>query len=308
MRFCSGIVSSVLMVLLCMTLPSIAASIEGLDEWPARIAVPNVTTPADTEVLGGFPSSDRKIVGISFLREGKRYVCSGLFIHARFVLTAAHCTCSASDFRVTNAGFGDGKWFRAEFASRFRSYDCLSNSVYGDDLALLRLPMGLPSSAGLPTCNKYSLIGLIKLGAFWVSASSMRVHVAGYGFVGDDPNSIGTRRETIVGINSFLCEGQTARSLGCFPLGEFIAGANRTDGDIRDTCAGDSGGPAFFRDGDTLIPIGVVSRGLPVGQLFPKRGECGSGGIYTHLGRKDVLEWMKWVGVTEGSPTCSAAQ
>lgn len=271
--------------------------------WPKKVPVPPLKALDEVEVVGGAPSPDRKIVGIRFKRNGELYVCSGLLISYNRVLTAAHCTCGATDFEVTNGPFAEKSWYRAGFVSAFRAYDC-GRQPMGDDLALLDLPFKLPADDSDRTvCATYSLLTSIRLGAKWFPTPPVRIAVAGYGFIGDEPE-LGNRMEGEVGVNSFLCNGPAARRLGCYAFGELIAGAVRTDGEVRDTCAGDSGGPAFRRLDGTLVPIAIVSRSLPVSQRFPIRGQCGSGGIYTHLGRTDVLQWLRQNGVPEGKPNC----
>jgi secreted trypsin-like serine protease len=257
------------------------------------------------EIFGGAPSDDRKIVGITFMKGGSQYVCSGLLISYNRVLTAAHCACGSRDFFVTNGAFSENSWTKATLVSIFHSYNCGSYPPAGDDLALLGLPYGITQQQGLKVCSNYSILDEIRYGAAWFPEPPRNVYVAGYGFEGDNEASIGTRREVQTAINSFTCSGTIAQSLGCYPFGEFIAGAALTSGQAKDTCAGDSGGPAFLRQNGTDVPIGIVSRGLPVNQLFPIRGQCGSGGIYTHLGRHTVLEWLERNGVIHGSPICA---
>ncbi|MCA9696665.1 MAG: S1 family peptidase, partial [Myxococcales bacterium] len=77
--------------------------------------------------------------------------------------------------------------------------------------------------------------------------------LVGYGQ--DDRGQLGTKREVTTDIDGFTAAGL-----------EFRAG-----GHGRDSCFGDSGGPAFARlDDGRLALAGVLSRG----------GECGEGGLY----------------------------
>ena len=259
------------------------------------------------EVTGGRPTTDRKIVGIHYVDNGSvPRVCSGLWISRRFVLTAAHCTCnnSSNSYLVTNDSIMANDWRPATLHKRYdNSFCAFSQPRDGNDLALLALDSGLllPAKPNERPCNDYSLIDDIKLASAWVLTPPPRLSVAGYGFAGDTPGSLGQRREAEVGVNTLTCAQPLARALGCTPLKEIILGAGRTDGAIRDTCGGDSGGPTYVKEGDRFLPVGIVSRGLPIAQVFPNLGLCGSGGIYTLLGRKEVIAWMRSAGVPPGT-------
>ncbi|WP_375414467.1 trypsin-like serine protease [uncultured Bradyrhizobium sp.] len=259
------------------------------------------------EVIGGKPTADRKIVGIHYIDNGSvGRVCSGLWISRRFVLTAAHCTCnnSSNSFLVSNDTVAANDWRPATLHKRYdESFCAFFRPREGNDLALLALNSGLllPAKVNERPCDDYSLIDDIKLASTYILAPPARLLVAGYGFVGDMPGSLGQRREAEVGVNTLTCAQPLAQALGCTPLKEIILGAGRTDGEIRDTCGGDSGGPTYLRQGDRLMPVGIVSRGLPIAQVFPNRGLCGSGGIYTLLGRKEVIAWLRDAGVPSGT-------
>ena len=57
---------------------------------------------------------------------------------------------------------------------------------------------------------------------------------------------------------------------------------------LADSCPGDSGGPAYVLEARKFVPVGLVSRGVTV----VSRNLCGTGGIYTLLGRDDLLAWL----------------
>lgn len=279
---------------------SLAAFAEGVvpDRLPEGISMPALRAPGP-EISYGTPSDNRRVVGILITRtDGKEAICSGLWISAHRILTAAHCTCYATAFQVTNGPFSEEVWLKASLHSIFGAFDC-NRQPLGDDLALLNVAGKLPiNKFGQRACETYSLLGTIRLGARWYPTPPRAITVYGYGFDGDEEH-IGTQMSAEVAVNSFLCTEQLAQRFQCYPFGELIAGANQTDGRPKDSCKGDSGGPAVV-DG---VPVAIVSRGLPLRQLY-SRGDCGSGGVYTHLGRWDVLQWLKQNGVSEGNATC----
>ena len=60
-----------------------------------------------------------------------------------------------------------------------------------------------------------------------------------------------------------------------------------TDGVIKDTCKGDSGGPLYELAGEKYVVIGTTSRGTgPI-------GNCGGRGNPTHYVR--VQEMIPWI-------------
>jgi secreted trypsin-like serine protease len=69
---------------------------------------------------------------------------------------------------------------------------------------------------------------------------------------------------------------------GADPKTEFVAGAPALD---RDSCNGDSGGPAYVRVGDEWLLAGATSRATD-NAVRP----CGDGGIYTLVGA--YAEWI----------------
>ncbi len=294
-----------LLVMLSGWLPA-AADPTQTGRLPAGMTVP-APLPLGISVIGGAPSNDRKIVGIAFTQDSETRVCSGLYISARRILTAAHCTCGASNYRVTNEDFDKGKFRAATFVARFGNYNCDKRYIpRGDDLALLEITQPLWSTDIATTCPQYSLLPAIEFAAHWFPTPPENISVAGYGFSGSAAQDLGSRQEAVVSLDSVLCATRQARGLSCLPFAEFVAGATPVRGTARDTCGGDSGGPAFFSARGNFIPFGVISRALPVNQRFPDKA-CGSGGVYTHLGRSDVITWLKDSGVPDGEPNCGPA-
>lgn len=99
----------------------------------------------------------------------------------------------------------------------------------------------------------------------------------------------GLRRFVDVGIVSWSCEQpKVQRDFGCFPDLEFVAGKKGLD---KDSCTGDSGGPAYVLDGDEWYLAGAVSRGT---RCQPPKSDCptcGDGAVYERIDR--FAEWIR---------------
>jgi hypothetical protein len=267
------------------------------DAWPRGVPVPKITPPQalDLEVAGGDPSPDHKVVGIvTFDSAGKPSVCSGVLLTKDIVLTAAHCTCNIVRYGVTNdQKIAEARWRPATVLSIFDRYDCALGPYGGNDLAMLKATDAkLANGRGGPISDDYSIVDTIALSARWIRSPPLRLRVEGYGYDGVSAASLGGRRTALIELDSAACLEVEVDWTGCSVFFEFILGMRLTAGTRRDSCAGDSGGPVFSAGGDRPFLVGVVSRGVP-GQHPLSVGACGRGGIYTHIGRHDVIRWIK---------------
>lgn len=273
--------------------------------WPSGVPFPEVTSQAPppeddpgTRVDGGRPSEDRRVVGIAFVdSEGLQRVCSGLYLDAQHVLTAKHCTCHGNDYRVTGSTdmtSASATWTAASLQPLFQAgAACLQtrdfNPAEGNDVAILTLNAPLLDDNRQPVNQATSLLGDILPLDTWRAAGNMQVRLVGYGSTTADGHTIGRQNDATVLINSTDCGSRAARSLGCRGYREMIIGLRRRGEPSVDSCAGDSGGPVFLPWEGREIPIGLVSRSVTGGEL----GElCGQGGIYTLLGRTDLIAWL----------------
>jgi hypothetical protein len=296
-----------LAVMIAMVLQQAAAQSFGPQRWPRGLPEPHAVpapppAPNAPRVFRGSISNEEKIVAIFYREGGSGYLCSGLLVAKHYVLTAAHCACG-TDYTVTNAteATADTTWRAASVESSFSQGFCGADGVAGGDLALLRLEYPL-----VEVCENYSLVPNIPLAGRWVSQWPGPFTVAGYGYDGDAPGSAGVRRAANMeagNLRGLLCLGPLYSSLGCRRMREFVLSDRVT---MTDSCGGDSGGPVYMQRGKNFVPIGVVSRGLPLPQPLPYLGKCGAGGIYTHLGREDVLGWLN-MHIPRGAEYCEEA-
>ncbi len=202
-------------------------------------------------------------------------ICSGVRVGRRALLTAAHCVCQ---LKLNESGgvvrFGasalTGQAFNITRAVSFTVRTCAPEP--GSDLALIFFE-GSPPGNAVPA--SVSDLARMRIGE--------PVYVVGYGKT--ETGDRGNKLWAAIGMISPLCgAADDTLKYGCAGGREFVA---RDQQFGRDSCYGDSGGPAFVYDASTksYLLAGVVSRGIP------PRNACGGGGIYTLLTRQKVI-WM----------------
>ncbi|MER9458273.1 trypsin-like serine protease [Mesorhizobium sp. M0387] len=285
--------------------PAGGTSLDG-GRWPDGLALPQAS--AGTEVQNGAESSNKLIVGLYYKdRAGVPRICSGLIIAGDFIITAAHCTCQEdTSFLVTRSDKLDGRayWKSANLVSRFSNNICAGLQPSGDDLALLQLTSPFEITPIDPACNDgsttFDLIGNIRYASAWYVNVPLAFRVAGFGLNGDVQNSQGIRREASISTLSFYCASKVFRSAGCRRFKEFVLGNTPTQATSFLACGGDSGGPVYRIEGSHFVPVGVVSRSVVVGSRVFATAACGTAGIYTHLGRTDVVDWLRTFVKTKG--------
>lgn len=183
-------------------------------------------------------------------------LCTGTVVHPRLVITAAHCIVNAPDpddpsrFFVV---FGKDAIDQPSAVTPavqvgvhpdYGGTDCIKDCY---DLAYLVPEAEVNLAEGFPS--------LVTDQAEYDEFATRGGEVLLVGYGRDEANNVGIKRSVVSEIGSFLASGK-----------EFWAG-----GDGRDTCLGDSGGPALLElpDGERRL-LGVVSRGE----------DCGEGGVY----------------------------
>jgi uncharacterized protein (TIGR03382 family) len=217
--------------------------------WPPDLEVDPGLDPQ--AIYGGEPvepGARPEVVAIStFLK-----TCTGTLVAPDLILTAAHCLDGHEAGAPVLVRFGDNV---AAPTMTFNSTDwaahedfCLPSECGEDlhDIAWIRLPQPVDIQPVVPITDQAEFDEAMNPGA----------EVVFVGFGQTEDGELGVKREVTSTLTTFDESGR-----------EFRAG-----GDGKDTCLGDSGGPAFVRlpSGEVRL-AGVLSRG----------GDCGEGGIYT---------------------------
>lgn len=214
-------------------------------------------------VVGGIPTLEyQDCVAIG---SPDQWCCTGTLIGPNVVLTAGHCckSCSSRVFigpDVTKPEAGQ----EIKVAERYRHPDYGDNPIT-NDLTVLVLVEDAPISPR-PIAGEGML------------AAADSVRLAGYGNTDVfSSGGYGIRRMVDVPLAS------DDPRYGADVTKEFVAGAPFLD---RDSCNGDSGGPAYVKADEAWYLVGATSRAT-ASTVRP----CGDGGIYTRVWAFD--DWIR---------------
>nr|XP_034172857.1 transmembrane protease serine 9-like [Osmia lignaria] len=230
---------------------------------------------------------------VSISRKGGHF-CGGTILNSRFVLTAAHCLCSArsmvpaGQLRVSLGEYNlkepEVPASKEERVARIILHPDHKCGKYVDDIALLELarpiswsesvkPACLPVATGKPG---YSAFG----GEF--------AKAAGWGWFGEDRSKY-KRADVLQKVDVRVIENNVCREWYASQgkstrVGEKQMCAGHEEGG-RDACWADSGGPLMIEglSGNKMMVVGIVSSGVGCGR--PRLP-----GLYTR-----VSEYIPWI-------------
>jgi hypothetical protein len=261
---------------------------------------------------------------VALLQGASQTGCSGVVVAAGAILTAAHCVCEFDlGNSVQQVAFGndikspDAVAFTIPDKTRiFPSIGTTPASVYCSDykqfavgghgricdrdVALVQFdPARAPPGLRLPQfASKSDLDTAFDRISFPDHGSLLPIEVVGYGVTRIILNS-GTYNYGSDGRKRY---GRFTFYFGCSGVPPFdcavdngaycMGGTEIVIQDIRykttDSCAGDSGGPAFVNTvGGEWRLAGLVSRAIRTD------GDCGPGGVYSSLYADDIIGWLE---------------
>ncbi|ACS60271.1 peptidase S1 and S6 chymotrypsin/Hap (plasmid) [Rhizobium leguminosarum bv. trifolii WSM1325] len=282
-------------------------------------------------------SNFSEVVKIEFSDARGRHACTGVMLSPDAVLTAGHCGCGRA-YEVTmqtapveRAGDTAFSILRIEGGPfLFPGYSCSypETTGVGHDLALMRIVPPAAKEGNVFELDDGVAVELsfpvIRSGVQVLSQQLLNsIFILGFGRT--ETGAVAKNLQGAnVGVLSRHCIAGHVFMSYCAPFREFSLGRNsNTPGIAPDSCGGDSGGPAYRMDSDLIMDpsglfplhlsrrtlVGIVSRAV-AGVVHPYRGYCGGGGIYTTVGTRPVLDWLRSQKVSflyDPNPTYRAA-
>lgn len=244
-------------------LRSLAAGQDDEEEiFDSSNVIPPTRTDAPDSIVGGTPTS--QFPDCCAVGDEVDYFCSGTLIAPNVVVTAEHCT---NPKRVFLKGRDVSKPESGETINVKKSF-----SHPEVDLQVLVLEQ---DSTVKPRHIAQS-----------AEVQGTQVTLVGFGTVDfDGTKGFGQKRRVTVPISSIDCgSAEDAAEFGCQIGKEMVAGHR---GLLRDSCRGDSGGPAYIRTPlGGLALAGVTSRGIRNTEKV-----CGDGGIYVRVDK--FIDWIR---------------
>ncbi len=237
-------------------------------------------------------TGDHESVALLYSDPENGPICTATYLGGRALLSAAHCVCAFTneqqqllDVRVKFARNlkekGKGTFALTDYRLQHPDYCTVAHpkslsNVRGRDLAVFYFDAP-------PDFSEEVLPAQIADPIMIMASSTFKLRLVGYGAIAlFDWNSSRVKRQVDVTIADRLCNDPAANN--CAPGKEMVlidAGLE------RDTCGGDSGGPAFIEvtRSKRFLLAAVTSRATS------NSGTCGKGGVYSLI-TPSVIRWL----------------
>jgi hypothetical protein len=211
---------------------------------------------ANAFVIGGVTTQPGEFQDCMALRWGDGTPCTGVLIASNAILTAAHCKGFSGYPKVY---FGQDPYQTSPVGIVTNAYtDNYQADGPLNDILLLMLSSDLPFPPA-------------QIATFEELQTAKNVWLVGFGIFDLNTGEDGIKHKVKAPLGSFGCQDS-----GCNYPDEFVAGR---PGLGKDTCAGDSGGPAYIETTGGWKLAGLTSRPIPSTVGNP----CGDGGIYVRV-------------------------
>jgi secreted trypsin-like serine protease len=211
-----------------------------------------------SRIVGGSPTDG--FPECCLIGNNARFFCTGVLIHQRIVLTAAHCNDGITRVGLNCKTQNDPQMELIE-VQRARAHPNYRPANKINDITVLILPRNAVTKP-------------ISIATTQQMGNAQETTLVGFGNNNFSATSgFGLKRQVSVAIDSHGDINEAEARLGFESDVEFTAGGNG-----RDTCTGDSGGPAYIIVDGALKVAGLTSRPY---RTFNQ--PCGEGGIYTRV-------------------------